>query len=61
MIKAVLLDASTEAAKAAAMLQDRGFRILDAKTLGPVEKSTSSYILLSKDRSELLGFEKHGS
>lgn len=57
LIKAVLLDASGGAAKAAVMLQERGFRMFDSKTLGPVGKSTTSYILLSQDRAELLGFE----
>ncbi len=57
LVKAVLLDVSKEAAKAVEMLRARGFRIWDARTLGAVGPSTASYILLSKDRSELLGFE----
>jgi FkbM family methyltransferase len=60
LVQAVLLDASAEAFKAAEMLVQRGFLRLDSRTFGEVNSSTPSFLMLSKKRFELIGFEPDG-
>jgi FkbM family methyltransferase len=61
LVQAVLLDASTEALNAAEMLAQRGYLMLDARTLGDVDSSTPAFVMLSKKRLELIGLEHDGS
>jgi len=56
-VQAVLLDAGREALNAAEMLKQRGFLMLDARTLGAVGSSTPAFLMLSRKRFELIGFE----
>jgi FkbM family methyltransferase len=61
LVQAVLLDASAEALNAAEMLAQRGFLMLDARTFGEVSPSTPAFVVLSKKRLELIGFEHGGA
>jgi len=61
LVQAILLDASGEALNAAEMLKQRGFLMLNARTFRKVSSPTTAFVMLSKKRLELIGFEDGGS